>query len=97
MAGRQAKKRAKQRRKKGGTTPRVLFEIKLSSVPAALNTFEKIIGAFYSGKLKRPKYTGLVYGLNSFAALLRLKQEGEIMQKIAKLEKLIEQKTGVKQ
>jgi hypothetical protein len=103
MAGRGAKKRNDARRVRHGrrgakraivtrTTPRpVLFQVKLETVPAALNSLESVIKAFAENKIKRAKYTGLIYGMNSIASLLRLKQEGEIVSKIAKLEKLIEE------
>jgi hypothetical protein len=73
------------------TTPPVIFQVKLETVPAALNSLESVIKAFAENKIKRAKYTGLIYGMNSVASLLRLRQEGEIMAKIAKLEKLIEE------
>ncbi len=89
MAGRGAAKRAKKRRKQGGTTTALITTITLTTVPKALSTFEGIIKAFAYGKIKRPKYTGLIYGLNAYTQLLRLKIEYETQQKIEKLEKLI--------
>jgi hypothetical protein len=86
--GRGSKKRARQRAKrraKGGTRPS-LFDIKIKTLPSALSTFEGILAAFNAGKLKREKFTALIYGLNAYAGFFRMKTDYEIKTKLEAVE-----------
>jgi hypothetical protein len=93
MAGKGAAKRHKKIAKKRGPTTPAVGDIKLRSVPEALSTFENIIAAYARGRISRVKFTGLVYGLNSYTNLLRLSLEAEILKRLEKLEEDI----GIKQ
>jgi hypothetical protein len=86
MAGKGAAKRRKKRIRAGATTP-LIFSLK--TVSEALNSFETLIKAFSENRIKRQKYTGLVYGLNSYACLLRLSKELEIEGRLRLLEEKI--------
>ena len=89
MAGKEAKARADKRRKKRGRTTPAIKDIKLLSVPEALQTFENIISAYVRNKIKRPKFTALIYGLNGLTNMLRLSIEAEILKRIERIENRI--------
>jgi len=89
MAGKEAAKRNRQMVKKRGCTTPGIGDIKLQNVPEALQTFENIISAYAHNKIKRPKFTALVYGLNSLTNMLRLSLEAEILKRIESIEKFI--------
>jgi len=89
MAGKEAAKRHRKIAKKRGVTTPAIGDIKLQNVPEALQTFQNIISAYAHNKIKRPKFTALVYGLNSLTNMLRLSLEAEILKRIEGIEKIL--------
>ncbi len=68
-----------------------IHDIKLGTVPEAINTFEKLFIAFYEGKIDREKYGVLMYGFNVYVSLMRLAKELELEKTFERIEAKIEE------
>ena len=104
MASKAVRKRAKVRNKKriknerqGVPSPHV-FDIKIDTVDDSIITFSNILKAYHAGRMKREKFTGLVYGLNCYCNFLRLKVEADIETRLDQIERRInEQPVGFRE
>jgi hypothetical protein len=72
-------------------TPPTGLEIKLGNVDECLATLESLLRLFERNKMKRQKFTALIYGINSFVGIHKMKAEEQLKETIEEVKKEVAQ------